>query len=156
MDTVQATVVTPVNVTPVGAQMNAEEDLRKTMQDTAQAVEEALNDFSDEVPTDDETTKAKGFLKQFTDYIKGDTFKRDINDTAKKYGVPPKKLAQNFFEKALGTIGDVLGIAINTVGNAGHTLIDILATVAHGAVNLIVNVANALARIVTLNKTCVA
>ena len=96
------------------------------------------------------------FLKQFTDYIKGDTFKRDINDTAKKYGVPPKKLAQNFFEKALGTIGDILGIAINTVGNAGHTLIDILATVAHGAVNLIVNVANALARMITLNKTCVA
>ena len=156
MDTVQATVVTPVNVTPVGAQMNAEEDLRKTMQDTAQAVEEALNDFSDEVPTDDETTKAKGFLKQFTDYIKGDTFKRDINDTAKKYGVPPKKLAQNFFEKALGTVGDVLGIAISTVGNAAHTLVDILSTVAHGAVGLIVNVANALARIVTLNKTCVA
>lgn len=156
MDTVQATVVTPVSVTPVGAQMNAEEDLRKTMQDTAQAVEEALNGFSDEVPTDDEATKAKGFLKQFTDYIKGDTFKCDINDTAKKYGVPPKKLAQNFFEKALGTIGDVLGIAINTIGNAGHTLIDILATVAHGAVNLIVNVANALARMVTLNKTCVA
>lgn len=62
MDTVQATVVTPVNVTPVGAQMNAEEDLRKTMQDTAQAVEEALNGFSDEVPTDDEATKAKDFL----------------------------------------------------------------------------------------------
>ena len=156
MDTIQATVVTPVSVTPVGAQMNAEEDLRKTIQDTAQAVEEALNGFSDEVPTEDETAKAKGFLKQFTDYIKGNTFKRDINDTAKKYGVPPKKLAQNFFEKALGTVSDVLGIAINTVGNAGHTLIDILATVAHGAVNLIVNVANALVRMVTLNKTCVA
>ena len=156
MDTVQATVVTPVSVTPVGAQMNAEEDLRKTMQDTAQAVEEALNDFSDEVPTDDETTKAKGFLKQFTDYIKGDTFKRDINNTAKKYNVPPKKLAQNFFEKALGTVGDVLGIAIGTVGNAAHTLVDILSTIVHGAVGLIVNVANALSRIVTLNKTCVA
>ena len=156
MDTVQATVVTPVSVTPVGAQMNAEEDLRKTMQDTAQAVEEALNGFSDEVPTDDEATKAKGFLKQFTDYIKGDTFKRDINNTAKKYNVPPKKLAQNFFEKALGTVGDVLGIAISTVGNAAHTLVDILSTIAHGAVGLIVNVANALSRIVTLNKTCVA
>ena len=80
MDTVQATVVTPVNVTPVGAQMNAEEDLRKTMQDTAQAVEEALNGFSDEVPTNDEATKAKGFLKQFTDYIKGDTFRISLEE----------------------------------------------------------------------------
>ena len=154
MDTVQATVVTPVNVTPVSD--NVVDDLRQTVQDTAQAVQDALDGFSDEIPTEEETEEAKGFLKKFTEYIKGDTFKRDINNTAKKYGVPPKKLAQNFFEKALGTVGDILGIAINTVGNAGHTLIDILATVAHGAVNLIVNVANALARMVTLNKTCVA
>ena len=154
MDTTQATVIGSVNVTPVDT--SSVDDLRQTVQDTAQAVQDALNSFSDEVPTDDEATKAKGFLKQFTDYIKGDTFKRDINNTAKKYNVPPKKLAQNFFEKALGTVGDVLGIAIGTVGNAAHTLVDILSTIVHGAVGLIVNVANALSRIVTLNKTCIA
>ena len=115
MDTTQATVIGSVNVTPVDT--SSVDDLRQTVQDTAQAVQDALNSFSDEVPTNDEATKAKGFLKNFTDYIKGDTFKRDINNTAKKYNVPPKKLAQNFFEKALGTVGDVLGIAISTVGN---------------------------------------
>ena len=156
MDTVQATVVTPVNVTPVGAQMNAEEDLRKTMQDTAQAVEEALNGFSDEVPTDDEATKAKGFLKQFTDYIKGDTFKRDINNTAKKYNVPPKKLAQNFFEKALGTVGDILGVAISVVCNAGRTIVRIAGSIANTVINLIESLFNGAVRVITLNKTCVA
>ena len=156
MDTVQATVVTPVSVTPINTNINPEEDLRKTMQDTAQAVKETLNSFSDKVPTDNETTKAKGFLNQFMNYINSDIFKRNINDTAKKYNIPPKKLAQNFFERALGTVSDVLGIAIGTVGNAGHTLVDILSSIAHGAVNLIVNVANALANMVTLNKTCIA
>ena len=156
MDTVQATVVTPVSVTPINTNINPEEDLRKTMQDTAQAVKETLNSFSDKVPTDNETTKAKGFLNQFMNYINSDIFKRNINDTAKKYNIPPKKLAQNFFERALGTISDVLGIAIGTVGNAGHTLVDILSSIAHGAVNLIVNVANALANMVTLNKTCIS
>ena len=155
MDTVQATVVTPVSVTPINTNINPEEDLRKTMQDTAQAVKETLNSFSDKVPTDNETTKAKGFLNQFMNYINSDIFKRNINDTAKKYNIPPKKLAQNFFERALGTVSDVLGIAISTVGNAGHTLVDILSSIAHGAVNLIVNVANALANMVTLNKTCI-
>lgn len=144
-----------VSVKPVGS--SADADLQKTLQETAKAVEESLNGFSNETPVDEsEAEKAKGFLNQFTSYIKGESFKKDINDTAKKYGVPPKKLAQNFFEKALGTVGDVLGIAINTVGNAGHMLVDILSTIAHGAVNLIVNVANALARMVTLNNTCVA
>lgn len=148
--------VIKVTAQPVGSSVDP--SLQQTLQGTAQAINETLNGFSDEVPGTEsaEVKKAKNFLNQFTDYIKGESFKKDINDTAKKYGVPPKKLAENFFEKALGTVGDVLGIAINTVGNAGHMLVDILSTIAHGAVNLIVNVANALARMVTLNKTCVA
>ena len=144
-----------LNIKPVGSSVDP--SLQKALQVTAQAMQETLEGFSDEVPTDsEEVKKAKGFLNQFTEYIKGESFKRDINDTAKKYNIPPKKLAENFFGKALGTIGDVLGIAIGTVGNAGHMLVDLLSTIAHGAVNLIVNVANALARVFTLNRTCIA
>lgn len=146
--------VVGVRVEPVNA---TTEDLRKTVEATAQAVTESLNGFSDKVPgQESEETKARNFLNMFTDYIKGESFKKDINETAKKYGVPPKKLAENFFEKALGTVGDVLGIVIGTVGNAGHTLVDILTTIAHGAINVIISVANALARLVTFNKTCTA
>ena len=144
-----------LNIKPVGSSVDP--SLQKALQGTAQAMQETLEGFSDEVPTDsEEVKKAKGFLNQFTEYIKGESFKKDINETAKKYNIPPKKLAENFFSKALGTVGDVLGIAIGTVGNAGHMLVDILSTIAHGAVNLIVNVANALARVFTLNKTCIA
>jgi hypothetical protein len=144
-----------LNIKPVGSSVDP--SLQQALQGTAQAMKDTLDSFSDEVPVSEEKVKeAKGFLNQFTEYIKGDKFKSDINETAKKYGVPPKKLAENFFEKALGTVGDVLGIAIGAVGNAGHMLVDILSTVAHGAVNIIVNIANALARVFTLNKTCIA
>ena len=141
---------TPINVM-------ADQDLQRTLQNTAQAVQQSLDSFSDKVPpTSDEISKAKGFLNNFTQYIKGEKFKSDVNATAVKYGVPPKTLATNFFEKALGTIGDILGVAISTVGNVGHTLVNLLAIIAHGAVNIICKIASGLARLVTLNKTCVA
>ena len=98
------------------------------------------------------TGYAVQFIRVKTAELKGKT----KNETAKKYGIPPKKLAKNFFEKVLGTIGDVLGIAISAVDNAAHMVVNILSTVVHGAVNIVVGVANALASIVTLNKTCIA
>lgn len=136
------------NITPA-------KELKKDFQETAKAIKETLNEFSDDVINEGaEVKKARGFLQDFTKYIRSDAFKKDVNDTAKKYNLPPKKLAENFFEKALGTIGDVLGITINCVGNAGHMLVNLLATIAHGAVDIIVMVANSLARVFTLNKTC--
>ena len=158
MDTVQATVVTPVSVTPVGAQMNAEEDLRKTMQDTAQAVEEALNGFDDVIPETKEVKekKATNYLNKLQEFIKGENFKNQIIQTAKKYNVPPKKLAHNFFEKALGTVGDILGIAIGVVCNAGRTVITIAGTIANSIVNLVESIFRGIASIVTLNRTCTA
>lgn len=145
-----------ITATPVGANVK-ESDLKQTLQNTAKAVTESLDSFSDEVlASESEETKARNFLDEFSNYIKGESFKEKVNGIAQVKGIPPKVVAKNFFEKALGIIGDTLGIAINTVGNVGHTLVDILSTIAHGAVNLIVNVANALARVFTLNKTCIA
>jgi hypothetical protein len=136
------------NITPA-------KELKKDFQETAKAIKETLNEFSDDVVNEGaEVKKARGFLQDFTKYIRSDAFKKDVNDTAKKYNLPPKKLAENFFEKALGTIGDVLGITINCVGNAGHMLVNLLTTIAHGAIDVIVMVANSLARVFTLNKTC--
>ena len=147
-----------VSATPVNAQTvtNTCIDMQQTVEETMNSINESLNSFSNEIPQDAEVSKAKNFLNNFSNYIKGDSFKNEINETAKKYGIPPKKLAKNFFEKVLGTIGDVLGIAISAVDNAAHMVVNILSTVVHGAVNIIVGVANALASIVTLNKTCIA
>lgn len=107
-------------------------------------------------PETQETKNARGFLGNFIDYLKNGGFKKDIDCTARQYNVPPKQLAKNFLERCLGTIGDILGIAISTAGNAAHTLIDVLSTLAHGAANIVVNVATGLANFLTLNKTCVA
>ena len=144
--------VSNVTVTPVNQGFQTTQQI---VQETAQAINEAMNGFSDQ-PIGQEEQKARSFLGQFTNYIKSDLFKKDVEDAAKKTGVPPKKIAQNFFEKALGTVGDILGIAVGTVKNAADTLINLLSTVAHGAVSIVCNVANALVSMVTLNKTCVA
>lgn len=133
-----------------------EPSLQETINATAQVMNETLNQFSDETPVSEKESKAKSILQDFQEYIKTDRFTADIKETAKKYNIPEKKLAQNFFEKVLGTVGDVLGIAISVVCNAGHMIINLVGTVAHSIVNLIANIANGLASIVTLNKTCVA
>lgn len=136
-----------INVTPV------EPSLEQTMQTTAQTMSEVINNL-DDCETQKEK-KAKNFLGDFQQYIKSSTFKDDVNEVSKKYGVPPKKVAQNFFEKALGTVGDILGIAINVVCNAGHMVVNLATTVCHSIVNLIQSIANGIASIVTLNKTCI-
>lgn len=154
-------------------EMLKKRQLNKQAQETAQAIDDVMDSFSDEVIDDDEddeddyyeyddcdeeeetvVEKATNMLHGFTDFIRSQAFKDEVNNAAKANGVPPKKVADTFFGKALGTIGDVLGVAINTGGNAAHALIDIINTVLHGAVNLIVSIANALARLVTLNNTC--
>lgn len=146
--------VTNVTVTPA---VSAKEELKADLKETAQAIKSTLEDFSDDVIKEGtEVKKARGFLQDFTKYIKSDTFKKDVNATARKYNVPPKKLAENFFEKALGTIGDVLGVTFGTVGDVGHMLTNLLATIIHGAIDIAIKVANALARVFTLNKTCIA
>lgn len=141
-----------VSIKPIGPV--ADPGLQQTMQDTAQAMDEALKGLSGS--QNEKEVKAVSFLNKLQDYIKGDTFKSDVEETAKKYGMPPKQVAQNFFAKALGTVGDILGVAISAVCNAGHMVINIASTIAHGIVNLIHSIASGLASIVTLNKTCVA
>ena len=140
-----------LNVAPVNA--TTEEEL----QNTANAMQEAVDQFSEvEVIEDDKERKAKSFLNDFRTYIKSSAFTDDVNEVSKKYNLPPKKVAQNFFEKALGTVGDILGIAINVVCSAGHMVINIVSTVCHSIVNLFNRIFNGIARVVTLNKTCVA
>lgn len=162
--------VTPVDnasnptVTPNGA---TADELKNLFQQTAQVIQGVMDGFEappanpqpqpkQEEPANADHKKAGEYLKSFMNYIQGDKFRNDVNMTAKKYNVPPKALAENFFTKCLGTIGDVLGIAIGTVGNAAHTLVNVLSAIAHGAVDVVVSVAHALARVVTLNKTCIA
>lgn len=123
----------------------------------AQAINDTVNRFSDKVPNQNnqkqKETEAKNFINQFTDYIKSSAFFNAVNDASVATGVPPKRIAEGFFGKILGTVGDILGIAIGTVRNTAHGVIDLLATVLHGTANVICNVANAIASIFTLNRT---
>ena len=159
MDNMEPTItVNPLGTaTPVGAPTPQQETMQQTIQQAAEAVQQVMDSFPDDVPpSEEEAQKAQGFLHNFMSYISSAGFHDDIMETSRKHKIPPKKLAQGFFESCLGTIGDILGIGISTAGNVCHTLVDIVANVLHGGINLIVRVANGLASIVTLNRTCVA
>lgn len=110
------------------------------------------------VQEDEEVAKAKGMLNNLMDWLNDTTsdhgFKAKCEEQSKKTGIPAKSIAKNFLDKMLGTIGDILGIAIGTVRNAFGTVVDILSAVLKGAVGLICNVANSVARLITFNKTC--
>ena len=129
--------------------------------DYEQDINDVLKGFSDEpagqqaTVTQKDAEEARSFIYDFMQYIKSGAFKNDVNENAKKYNLKPKALAKNFIDSILGTVGDVLGIAISTVGDTAHTLVNILSTVVHGTVNVVTNIASAIARMITLNKTCV-
>lgn len=147
----QNVTVTPVNS---GNTATTAETIKEDVKKTAETIQEVLDGFpDDEEISEEEAKKAHGFLDNFMSYIKSAGFKDDVMKTSKKYKIPPKQVAQGFFSSCLGTIGDILGIAISTVGNAAHTLMDLLSSVVHGGINLAVRVAQGLASIVTLNKT---
>lgn len=145
-----------VSVTPISCQ--PQESVQQILHNTAQDMSSVLEQFSDEVPngTTEKEKKAMGFLSQLKGYMHSAEFKKDIEEASKKHGIPPKQLAKNFFTKALGVVGDILGIAISAVCNAGHMIINIASTIAHGIVELISNIANAVASMVTFNQTCTA
>ena len=146
--TVSSCTATPVN--PCQA-----ETVQQTMGSTMEAINQAMNDFADEVISESPNEKkAKGFLNSLKSYVQTQAFKDKVNETSQKTGIPPKKVAQNFFERALGTVGDILGIAISVVCNAGRMVVQIAGTICNGIINLIQSIANGIASIVTLNKTC--
>ena len=104
-----------------------------------------------------EVAKAKSVLSKLSSWLGDDTekgFRATCEQQEKRTGIPAKVIARNFLDKTLGTIGDVLGIAIGTVRNVAVTIVDIIGAVLKGAVNTICKLADSLARIITLNKTC--
>lgn len=144
METVQVKVV---NAQPVNKELN----------DTVQIMNETLNNLENTEAETEKEKEAVSFLKSFKDYIGSMEFKTDVNEVSQKYNVSPKQVAQNFFEKALGTVGDILGIAINVVCNAGRMVVSIVATVANSILNLLQSILYGVASIITCNKTsCVA
>lgn len=153
--TINAT-VSSCTATPVNS-CQTEETVQQTMDSTIEAIQESMNGFSSEVINETPNEKkAKSFLSSLKNYISTQEFKNKINETAQKTGKPPKEVAKNFFEKALGTVGDILGIAISVICDAGRTVVNIAGTICNSIINLIQNIANGVASIVTLNKTCVA
>ena len=148
------------NVIPLGPVEGYEQRTVQSnvAQSTSDAIKNSLNMFDDEVnvPTSDDVKKANDKINRFNNYIQSEEFRNNCLFISQVFNIPPKQVANNFFEKCLGTVGDVAGIAVNTTGNVAHSLVDLIANIAHGAISVFCNVANALISMVTLNKTCIA
>lgn len=133
--------------------------VEETLEETIETIEEVLDgfeEFEEEEVVEEKEEEAVSFLQQFQQYIKSDKFKSEVLKTSKEYGIPPKKLAQGFFEKALGTVGDILGVGISVVCNAGRMVVNIAGTIANSIIDLICMIANGIVSVVTMNKTCIA
>ena len=136
----------------------------KVIEEVEDAMNDVLDEFEDETEEEveeeeipeEKVVEATDYLNKFKEFIKSKSFKQQIDETAKEYGIPPKKLAQNFFEKALGTVGDILGVAISVVCNAGRTIVRVAGSIANTIINLIESLFTGAVRVITLNKTCVA
>lgn len=137
----------------------------KVIEEVEDAMNDVLDEFEDETEEEEveeeeipeeKVVEATDYLNKFKEFIKSKSFKQQIDETAKEYGIPPKKLAQNFFEKALGTVGDILGVAISVVCNAGRTIVRVAGSIANTVINLIESLFTGAVRVITLNKTCVA
>lgn len=111
-----------------------------------------FEEFTDE-DQEDFVNKAKNAFKKFWDYVGSEDFKEDLNEKSKKLHVPPKRLAKNFFEKALSILGDVVGTAFAIGANILDTLVTVMERIARGAVEIFARAGEALSRFISLNHT---
>ena len=137
---------TCASATPIDPSVQA------NLKETAKIMGQAMSKFD---TNEEKVKKANGVLDKFKTYIGSQSFTADVKNLSAKYKVPEKAIATNFFEKVLGTVGDIFGIVVGTVEGLCHSLVNLVGAIAHGIVNTICNIASALGRVVTFNKTAV-
>lgn len=97
---------------------------------------------------------AKAFLESFYEKLQKTDLAKACYDIGRRFQIPPKRLADSFYQSILGTIGDTLGIVIKVTKNVFDTLINTLHCILNGAMNIIIKVSDAIIRLFTLNYTC--
>ena len=146
----------------VSVDLTGNKKLDDELEGIGEAFAEAYDEFDDEFYEEEDDSQAvrennaMNFLGGLRDYFRSEFFKADVDSASKKWHMPKKQVAQNFFDKALGTLGDILGIGISVVRNGAHVIVNLAASIAHGIIDLVCNIATGIASIVTFNKTCIA
>lgn len=103
--------------------------------------------------TQAEVDNAKGFVSNILSGISNGTYSKKFEEVSDVNKIPKKTVAKNFFTRILGTIADVLGIAVGTIENVAVTVIQVLSQLLISGVHLLCRVVRNLVSIVTLNKT---
>lgn len=139
---------TCTSATPIGKAVDP--SVQANLDEAVKIMGQTMSQFD---AKEEKVKKANDILHKFKSYAGTKGFKADVKRASAKYGIPEKAVATNFFEKVLGTIGDIFGITFGTIEGLCHSLIDFVGAIAHGIVRTICNIASALGRVVTLNKT---
>lgn len=142
---------TCASATPINQAIDP--SVQANLKETAQVMGQAMAQFD---TNEEKVKKANNLLDQFKSYVGSKSFTADVKHLSAKYNVPEKAIASNFFEKVLGTVGDIFGIVVGTIESFCHSIINLVGAIAHGIVNTICNIASSLGRVVTLNKTATA
>ena len=101
----------------------------------------------------EEVLKAKKTLLDFMNYIKSSSFIKKCNSLSRKTGIPPKKIAKGFFSNILGTIADILNIAIDTIQIGLAAIVEFLSWSIVTGGSIVCELAKGLVRVCTLNNT---
>jgi hypothetical protein len=98
---------------------------------------------------------ARGVIKRWADYVKNGEFTKKIMEISSDTKVPEKKLATNFIQRVLGTIGDKTEVVGNTLEDLAKSFLNILHFILKKTVEIIIKAAKFLIRLLTFNYTCI-
>lgn len=107
----------------------------------------------DDDPSEEETRKGIGILNMLNGFLRSKEFEDGVYEYSRFSGMPPKKVANNFAGRIVGTIGDILGLAIDVIHHTVDFAVELLAKVIMGGASLICKVANAITSVATFNLT---
>lgn len=139
----------------------AEQPLKEQAQAAVESLKSTLGDLNsrfedlevDDDPSEEETRKGIGVLNTLNDFLRSKEFEDGVYEYSRFSGMPPKKVANNFAGRIVGTIGDILGLAIDVIHHTVDFAVELLAKVIMGGASLICKVANAITSVATLNLT---
>lgn len=105
---------------------------------------------NDEPETEQES---KTYLNNLMRFVQTDNFDKLCSKWEKKSGYSKRKVAETFFQRCLGTIGDFTCIGCDTFESVVHKFISIVGNILKLAVSIITKLAKAAFRVITLNYT---
>lgn len=97
--------------------------------------------------------ESRSYLNNIMNFVKSENFDNLCTKWEMKSGYSKKKVAETFFQRVLGTVGDFGCIGCDTFESVVRKAIGFISVILQLAVTIITKLAKALFRVITLNYT---